>query len=62
LRTSFRAEPKIRVANFADCYGPDFEAPGKATRLLVGLHYLKHAFNEPEESLLDRGKLTSSEE
>ena len=40
---------------FADGYGPDFGAPGKATRLLVGLHYLKHAFNESEESLLNRG-------
>lgn len=41
-------------AVFADCYCPDFGAPGKATRLLVGLHYLKHAFNESDESLLDR--------
>ena len=39
---------------FADCYCPDFGAPAKATRLLVGLHYLKHAFNESDESLLDR--------
>ncbi len=30
---------------FADCYCPDFGAPAKAIRLLVGLHYLKHAFN-----------------
>lgn len=41
-------------AAFADCYCPDFGAPGKAIRLLVGLHYLKHAFNESDESLLDR--------
>jgi IS5 family transposase len=39
---------------FVDCYCPDFGAPGKAIRLLVGLHYLKHAFNESDESLLDR--------
>ena len=39
---------------FADCYCPDTGAPGKDIRLLVGLHYLKHAFNESDESLLDR--------
>jgi len=39
---------------FADCYCPDTGAPAKAIRLLVGLHYLKHAFNESDESLLAR--------
>ena len=39
---------------FADCYSPDTGAPGKDIRLLVGLHYLKHTFNESDESLLDR--------
>lgn len=38
----------------ADCYSPETGAPGKDIRLLVGLHYLKHAFNESDESLLDR--------
>jgi IS5 family transposase len=28
--------------------------PGKATRLLVGLHYLKHAFDESDESVVAR--------
>ena len=28
--------------------------PGKPTRLLVGLHYLKHAFNESDESVVAR--------
>ena len=41
-------------AAFIDCYCEDFGAPAKATRLLVGLHYLKHAFNESDESLLAR--------
>ena len=41
-------------AAFADCYCPDTGAPAKAIRLLVGLHYLKHAFNESDESLLAR--------
>ena len=38
----------------ADCYCPDIGAPAKSIRLLVGLHYLKHAFNESDESLLER--------
>ncbi len=36
------------------CYSPDLGAPAKATRLMVGLVYLKHAFNESDESLLAR--------
>lgn len=27
---------------FADCYCDDNGAPAKSTRLMVGLHYLKH--------------------
>jgi len=38
----------------ADCYCPDNGAPAKAIRLLVGLHYLKHAFNESDASVLER--------
>jgi IS5 family transposase len=39
---------------FADCYCPDTGAPAKAIRLLVGLHYLKHAFSLSDEALVDR--------
>ncbi len=38
----------------SDCYCPDNGAPAKATRLLVGLHYLKHAFDESDESVVAR--------
>ncbi len=38
----------------ADCYSPDQGAPAKAVRLLVGLHYLKHTFNESDESVVER--------
>jgi IS5 family transposase len=38
----------------ADCYCPDNGAPGKAVRLMVGLHYLKHAFDESDESVVAR--------
>ena len=41
-------------AAFVDCYCPDNGAPAKATRLMVGLHYLKHAFDESDESVVER--------
>lgn len=39
---------------FTECYSPDMGAPATAVRVMVGLHYLKHAFNESDESLLAR--------
>ena len=39
---------------YTDCYCPDIGAPAKAVRLMVGLHYLKFAFNESDESLVAR--------
>jgi len=41
-------------AAFRDCYCADIGAPAKAIRLMVGLHYLKYAFNESDESLVAR--------
>ena len=41
-------------AAFVHCYCPDIGAPAKAIRLMVGLHYLKYAFNESDESLVAR--------
>ena len=41
-------------AAFADCYSADLGAPAKATRLMVGLAYLKYAFNESDESVVER--------
>ena len=45
--------PSMEAA-FVDTYCPDFGAPAKAIRLMVGLHYLKYAFNESDESVVDR--------
>ncbi|MCP4593575.1 MAG: transposase [bacterium] len=45
--------PRFETA-FADCYCKELGAPGKAIRLMVGLHYLKYTFNESDESVLDR--------
>ena len=36
------------------CYSPDMGRPGNATRLMVGLHYLKGAYNESDESIIQR--------
>jgi IS5 family transposase len=39
---------------FGSTYIENKGRPGKPTRLMVGLHYLKHTFNESDESVLDR--------
>jgi len=36
------------------CYSADMGRPGNATRLMVGLHYLKHAYDESDESVIAR--------
>ena len=41
-------------ASFAGGYSPDMGAPAKATRLMVGLQYLKYTFNESDESVAAR--------
>jgi IS5 family transposase len=41
-------------AAFAGGYSPDLGAPAKATRLMVGLQYLKYTFNESDESVVER--------
>lgn len=41
-------------AALAECYVENMGAPGKAIRLMVGLHYLKHMFNESDESVVAR--------
>ncbi len=45
--------PRMEAA-FADSYCPDIGAPAKAIRLMVGLQYLKYAFNESDESVVAR--------
>ena len=41
-------------AQFAGCYSDDMGRPGNAIRLMIGLHYLKHAFDESDESVIQR--------
>ena len=38
----------------AVCYSDEMGRPGCSTRLLVGLHYLKYAFDESDESVVER--------
>jgi IS5 family transposase len=39
---------------FGRLFVENFGRPGLPTRLIVGLHYLKHAFNESDESVVGR--------
>lgn len=41
-------------AAFADSYSEELGAPAKAIRLMVGLQYLKYAFDESDESVVAR--------
>ena len=45
--------PRFEAA-FADSYCEELGAPGKAIRLMVGLQYLKYAFDQSDESLVER--------
>lgn len=40
--------------SIGELYCPDNGAPALPMRLMVGLHYLKHAFNESDESVVER--------
>lgn len=56
--------PLCKLANAIDwkriegellsCYSTDIGRPGNATRLIVGLHYLKHTYNGSDESVVVR--------
>jgi IS5 family transposase len=39
---------------FSPLYSEDLGRPGKPIRLMVGLHYIKHAFDESDESVVER--------
>lgn len=49
---------QINWSVFEQTFGPTYSEgmgrPAKPIRLLVGLHYLKHAFNESDESVVER--------
>src|ERR1044071_913175 len=39
---------------FGSFYSEEMGRPGAPTRLLVGLHYLKHAYDESDESVVEK--------
>src|SRR5262245_15149459 len=39
---------------FGSFYSEEMGRPGAPTRLLVGLHYLKHTYNESDESVVEK--------
>ncbi len=41
-------------AEFGALYSPEKGRPGLPIRLMVGLHYLKHSFDESDESVVER--------
>ncbi len=53
-RLARQVDWKTMEKQLAECYCDDFGAPAKSTRLMVGLHYLKHMFDESDESLVER--------
>ena len=42
----------IFAKSFGEKFHPDNGCPGLSTRLMVGLHYIKHAYNLSDESLM----------
>lgn len=54
LRLATRIDWEHFDRTFGELYCENNGAPAKATLLMVGLHYLKHAFNESDESVVER--------
>lgn len=42
------------ACEFGSCYAEEMGRPGAPTRLLVGLHYLKHTYDESDESVVEQ--------
>lgn len=51
---SDRVNWRFYEESFGGLYVEDLGRPGLPIRLMVGLHYLKHAFNESDESVAER--------
>ena len=49
-----RIDWQMFESDFGALFVENFGRPGLPTRLMVGLHYLKHAFNESDESVVAR--------
>jgi IS5 family transposase len=54
IKLSHAIDWSVFESEFGPCYSEDQGRPAKPIRLMVGLHYLKHAFNESDESVVER--------
>jgi IS5 family transposase len=54
FRLSQQIDWEFFESEFGALYAEEVGRPGVPTRLLVGLHYLKHAFNESDESVVEK--------
>ena len=53
-KLSHQIDWKVFEDEFGVLYSPGQGRPGLPIRLMVGLHYLKHAFDESDESVVER--------
>ncbi len=54
FRLASRIDWDVLESQFGALYSSGMGRPGLPTRLLVGLHYLKHAYDESDESAVER--------
>ncbi len=53
-KMSHQIDWKVFEEEFGQLYSPDRGRPGLPIRLMVGLHYLKHTFDESDESVVEK--------
>ena len=53
-KLSHQIDWKVFETEFRPLYHPRKGGPGLPIRLVVGVHYLKHTFNQSDESVLER--------
>ena len=53
-KLSHRINRSAFAAEFGALYSPEKGRPGLPIRLMVGLHYLKHTFDESDESVVEK--------
>ena len=54
VRCAKRIDWSSFEAEFGALYAEGVGRPGLPTRLMVGLHYLKHTFDQSDESVVER--------
>ena len=54
FRLANQIDWSVFESEFGPLYADQVGRPGVSTRLMVGLHYLKHSFDESDESVVER--------